>query len=154
MNRARTSEISGMPKVSTAIVTAIKNTSQKTNLPSIESGVCWVCDLSKNCLMPPFSIQPSKPVPWSPDYVRDKLYMVPREGVRNAVAHSGSDRITAVVRDHGGGFETGEPAGEGLGLRSMEGRASLLGGTFSLGPDPEGRARAVVRLPFAKERGA
>ena len=50
-----------------------------------------------------------------PDYVRDQLYMVLREGVRNAVAHSGSNWITvevgitprqvkAVVRDHGGGF--------------------------------------------------
>ncbi len=100
-----------------------------------------------------------------PDYVRDQLYMVLREGVRNAVAHSGSDRITveveitprqvtAVVRDHGGGFETGEPSKEGIGLRSMEERASILGGTFELGPDPEGGARAKVRLPLVKERGA
>ncbi|MBA3793933.1 MAG: ATP-binding protein, partial [Rubrobacter sp.] len=96
---------------------------------------------------------------------RDQLYMVLREGVRNAVAHSGSDRITvevgitprqvtAVVRDHGGGFDAQEPAQEGIGLRSMEERASLLGGTFELGPDPEGGARAKVRLPLVKERGA
>ena len=100
-----------------------------------------------------------------PDYVRDQLYMVLREGVRNAVAHSGSDRITvevgitprrvtAVVRDHGSGFETNAQSGEGIGLRSMEERASLLGGTFSLGPDPEGGARAEVRLPLMKERRA
>ncbi len=103
-----------------------------------------------------------------PDYVRDQLYMVLREGVRNAVAHSGSDRITvevgitprqvtAVVMDHGSGFDTEEPDREGIGLRSMEERASLLGGTFSLGPDPGdpgGGARAEVRLPLVKERGA
>ena len=100
-----------------------------------------------------------------PDYVRDQLYMVLREGVRNAVAHSGSDRITvevgisprqvtAVVMDHGSGFDTEEPDREGIGLRSMEERASLLGGTFSLGPDPAGGARAEVRLPLVKERGA
>jgi len=28
-----------------------------------------------------------------PDYVRDQLYMILREGVRNAVAHSGADSI-------------------------------------------------------------
>lgn len=98
-----------------------------------------------------------------PDYVRDQLYMVLREGVRNAVAHSGSDRITvevgitprqvtAVVRDHGSGFDVEEPDQEGIGLRSMEERASLLGGTFSLGPDPGGGARAEVRLPLVRER--
>ena len=32
-----------------------------------------------------------------PDYVRDQLYMVLREGVRNAVAHSGSERIEVEV---------------------------------------------------------
>ena len=100
-----------------------------------------------------------------PDYVRDQLYMVLREGVRNAVAHSGSDRITvkvgitprqvtAVVRDHGSGFEAGGPDKEGIGLRSMEERAELLGGAFKLGPDPGGGARAEVRLPLLKERGA
>ncbi len=100
-----------------------------------------------------------------PDYVRDQLYMVLREGVRNAVAHSGSDRITvevgitprqvvAVVRDHGDGFDAEKPAREGIGLRSMEERASLLGGTFSLKPDPDGGARAEVRLPLVRERGA
>ena len=100
-----------------------------------------------------------------PDYVRDQLYMVLREGVRNAVAHSDSHRITvevgitpkqvtAVVRDHGSGFDAEEPEQEGIGLRSMEERASLLGGTFSLGADPEGGARAEVRLPLMREKGA
>ncbi len=99
-----------------------------------------------------------------PDYVRDQLYMVLREGVRNAVAHSGSakisvevgvtpKRVTAVVRDHEGGFETESVAPEGMGLRSMKERASLLGGTFSLEPDPEGGARAEVRLPLVREKG-
>ena len=98
-----------------------------------------------------------------PDYVRDQLYMVLREGVRNAVAHSGSDRITvevgiiprqvtAVVRDHGSGFDTEEKAREGIGLRSMEERASLLGGAFTLGPDPGGGTRAEVRLPLVREK--
>jgi hypothetical protein len=39
MNCARTSEIAVMPIVSTAIEIATKNTSQKTSLPRIETGV-------------------------------------------------------------------------------------------------------------------
>lgn len=93
-----------------------------------------------------------------PDYVRDQLYMVLREGVRNAVAHSGSDRIevevsitprcvTARVRDHGTGFDAGNGTTEGLGLSSMRERVSLLGGTFEMVGEGGG-ASAVVRLPL------
>src|SRR5215210_3626877 len=64
MNWAKTSEIAEIPKVSTAIVMAMKKTSQKTSLPRMERGVWLVWDLSKNCFMPPFSIQPSKPMLW------------------------------------------------------------------------------------------
>jgi signal transduction histidine kinase len=98
-----------------------------------------------------------------PDYVRDQLYMVLREGVRNAVAHSNSDHVcveveispphvTACVRDHGTGFEAEDGTTEGLGLRSMAERAGLLGGTFELTPEPGGGARAEVRLPLTPEK--
>ena len=97
-----------------------------------------------------------------PDYVRDQLYMVLREGVRNAVAHSGSRRIgveaaitpthvTAVVRDHGTGFDPEDGTTEGLGLSSMEERVSLLGGTFEIVSEPGGGARAEIRLPLVRE---
>ena len=97
-----------------------------------------------------------------PDYVRDQLYMVLREGVRNAVAHSGSDRIeveiditpmhvTARVRDHGAGFEAEDGTTEGLGLSSMEERVSLLGGVFELVSEQSGGASAEVRLPLMRE---
>ncbi|MGH3148168.1 MAG: sensor histidine kinase, partial [Rubrobacter sp.] len=92
------------------------------------------------------------------------LYMVLREGVRNAVAHSGTDRIeveveitprhvTAYVRDHGGGFDAEDGTTEGLGLSSMKERVSLLGGTFEMVPEPGGGARAEVRLPLMQEKG-
>src|ERR671916_994396 len=64
MNWAKTSEIAEIPKLSTAIVMAMKKTSQKTSLPRIESGVWLVWDRSKNCFMPPLSIQPWKPMLW------------------------------------------------------------------------------------------
>src|SRR5918998_236306 len=65
MNWAKTSEIAEIPKVSTAIVMAMKKTSQNISLPKMESGVWLVCDLSKNCFMPPLFIQPWKPMLWS-----------------------------------------------------------------------------------------
>jgi hypothetical protein len=64
MNWAKTSEIAEIPRVSTAIVMAMKKTSQKMSLPKIDRGVWLVWDLSKNCFMPPLSIQPSKPMLW------------------------------------------------------------------------------------------
>lgn len=98
-----------------------------------------------------------------PDYLRDQLYMVLREGVRNAVAHSGSERIevgvsitprhvTARVRDHGTGFDPEDGTTEGLGLSSMKERVSLLGGSFGLVPEEGGGARAEVRLPLMREK--
>jgi signal transduction histidine kinase len=98
-----------------------------------------------------------------PDYVRDQLYMVLREGVRNAVAHSGSDRIeiyveisaehvTAYVQDHGTGFDaTNGDVGEGIGLNAMEERISLLDGTFELTSEPGVGAKALVRLPLVEK---
>ena len=98
-----------------------------------------------------------------PDYVRDQLYMVLREGVRNAAAHSGSDRIevevgitpkhvTARVRDHGTGLNVEDGTTQGLGLSSMKERVSLLVGSFGLVPEPGGGAKAEVSLPLMREK--
>lgn len=93
-----------------------------------------------------------------PDFVRDQLYLILREGVRNAVAHSGTDRMSvevavtpegvrAAIADRGLGAET--PPSEGLGISSMRERAELLGGAFELASDPERGTRIEVRLPLA-----
>jgi signal transduction histidine kinase len=98
-----------------------------------------------------------------PDYVRDQLYMVLREGVRNAVAHSGSEwidvevgiaprQVTARVRDHGVGLDTEDGTTEGLGLSSMKERVSLLNGTFELVPESDGGTRAEISLPLMREK--
>ncbi len=101
-----------------------------------------------------------------PEYVRDQLYMMLREGVRNAIAHSGSGRLSvevkivprevrAIVRDHGIGFDPGEdPPTEGTGLQSMRERAELLKGTLEIVPEPGGGARAEVHLPLMREKGS
>jgi signal transduction histidine kinase len=98
-----------------------------------------------------------------PNYVRDQLYMVLREGVRNAVAHSGSERIEvdvsitprhvfARVRDHGTGLDPEDGITEGLGLSSMEERVELLGGSFELVPGPGDGTKAEVSLPLMREK--
>jgi signal transduction histidine kinase len=96
-----------------------------------------------------------------PDYVRDQLYMILREGVRNAVAHSGADSIaveakisprevTALVWDHGPGFENSEAVTEGIGLSSMRERAELLNGSFEVSSEPDRGAVVKVRLPLVR----
>ncbi len=93
------------------------------------------------------------------DYVRDQLYMILREGVRNAVAHSGADNVTvevkispkevvALVWDRGLGFETSEAITEGMGLQSMRERAELLNGSFEITSDLNRGAVVRVRLPL------
>jgi len=94
-----------------------------------------------------------------PDYVRDQLYMILREGVRNAVAHSGADSVTvevkisprevvALVWDRGLGFETSEAVTEGMGLKSMRERAELLNGSFEITSESDRGAVVRVRLPL------
>lgn len=99
-----------------------------------------------------------------PDYVRDQLYMVLREGVRNAVAHSGTESIVvevkisprevvALVWDHGLGFETSNAVSEGVGLTSMRERAELLDGSFEVVSGEERGTTLKVRLPLVREKG-
>ena len=98
-----------------------------------------------------------------PDYVRDQLYMILREGVRNAVAHSGADSIMvevkispkeveALVWDHGEGFEQSEAVSEGVGLSSMRERTKLLGGSFKVISGEERGTTLEVRLPLMREK--
>lgn len=98
-----------------------------------------------------------------PDYVRDQLYMVMREGVRNAIAHSGSESIVvevqisprevvALIWDHGNGFETSEAVSEGIGLSSMRERTELLGGSFGIISGPERGTTLKVTLPLMREK--
>lgn len=99
-----------------------------------------------------------------PDFVRDQLYLVLREGVRNAVAHSGSDRleievsitpkeVLAIIRDEGLGFDAADPEAEGVGLDSMKERVELLGGVFELASKPDGGTRAEVHMPLVRRGG-
>ena len=98
-----------------------------------------------------------------PDYVRDQLYMVLREGVRNAVAHSDAEgvtvevsiaprEVTAKVWDRGEGFEASDDLTEGIGLESMRERVELLGGTFAVSAQPRRGTTVEARLPLVRAR--
>lgn len=81
-------------------------------------------------------------------HVRDQVFLVVRESIRNAVKHSGasniriklsvsSNRIRVDIRNDGRGFDpkTAEHAG-GVGLTSMRERIDLLGGKLELSSTP------------------
>lgn len=80
------------------------------------------------------------------DEQKTQLYWIAQEAVTNARKYAKadliriclgatSDGLVLVVEDDGEGFDASAEA-EGLGLRSMEYRSELLGGTFSLESTP------------------
>ncbi|MDQ3506602.1 MAG: histidine kinase [Actinomycetota bacterium] len=98
-----------------------------------------------------------------PDRVRDQLYMVMREGLRNAVSHSGGESIRmeveisdgevmAAVEDWGDGFDTSSDSADGVGLRSMRERARLMRGSFDITSHPGDGTRAEVQVPLRKRK--
>ena len=86
------------------------------------------------------------------------LYRIAQEAVRNAVRHSGADRITIrlaapggevalTVIDNGIGLPPPGPPHRGVGLRLMAHRSSLIGGRFVAESPPEGGTRIACILP-------
>jgi signal transduction histidine kinase len=101
----------------------------------------------------------------TPQVMHNELFLILREGIRNAVTHSGADKITvevditencvrAIVKDNGRGFEPREKAARanGTGLASMRERTSLLGGTISLVSAPNKGTKVEVLLPLPGRR--
>ena len=95
------------------------------------------------------------------DEVREQLFLVLREAVRNTVSHSGAskvsvevrtdeERIVGVVEDDGRGFERkSSERAEAGGLAYMAERASLLGGTCSIESAPGEGTRVETSFPFS-----
>jgi PAS domain S-box-containing protein len=86
------------------------------------------------------------------------LYRITQEAVRNAVRHgkagqiviglkTGKSRIVLSVRDNGSGFPLKPPKSQGLGLRIMDHRASVLGGAVLVRKSPKGGTTVVCSIP-------
>jgi signal transduction histidine kinase len=96
-----------------------------------------------------------------PARTRDQMFLILREAVRNAVAHSGMGLVRVVLRisegeamgiveDDGGGFDPDEVKqrdGSG-GLLYMEERATLVGGRLRLESAPDRGTRVAVEVPL------
>ena len=85
------------------------------------------------------------------------LYRIAQESTHNALKHSHATRVEIEVsrqpghlelsvRDNGTGF-TGPQASAGLGLRTMEQRARLIGGRLEVRPHPDGGIEVVCSVP-------
>lgn len=87
------------------------------------------------------------------------LYRITQEAINNAVRHGGAQRVCVrlesnngtnrlMVEDDGAGFDPRErPSAPGVGLRLMNYRASVIGGTFSISSEPGQGARAECTFP-------
>jgi PAS domain S-box-containing protein len=92
--------------------------------------------------------------------VREQLFLVLREAVRNAVSHSGASKVSVTVRidregivgvveDDGRGFERKlRERPEAGGLAYMAERASLMGGTCSIESAPGEGTRVETSFPL------
>ncbi len=95
----------------------------------------------------------------APQEVRDQLFLILREGVRNAVSHAEAERISVavevtpdkifgLVEDDGRGFDP-PPGHAGGGIESMRERAALVGGSLRLESTPGG-TRIEVTVPLSR----
>lgn len=86
------------------------------------------------------------------------LYRVLMELINNTIKHAGADRIAIDMKtnrgvlfccysDNGKGLP-GEWSGKGLGMKGVEGRISVLGGTFEAGNNEKGSFQATFSVPF------
>src|SRR5215210_6074975 len=117
------------------------------------------------CPQPQSTTVPADSVSRLPPHVRSQIFSVLREGVRNAVQHSGADHVliefgvtqevaTGSVEDDGRGLQEaqnndgGGNGVAGVGLRSMKERAALLGGQLHLLSRPGGGTRVEITVPL------
>jgi signal transduction histidine kinase len=84
-----------------------------------------------------------EPVQISDTVVATHLYRIAQEAVHNAIRHGHAGKIeirlakcgtmvALVIADDGSGIRSGEPTHQGMGLRNMKYRASIIGGNVTL----------------------
>ena len=94
------------------------------------------------------------------------LFRIVQEGLRNLKKHSGATKaqvrlsrtggkLFVSVSDEGVGFEVHDLGGKtGLGIRSMEERASLMGGRFEIHSKPGKGTRIEAWIPIIERKNA
>jgi signal transduction histidine kinase len=92
--------------------------------------------------------------------VENAVYRIVQEGLTNALAHSGSKRIRVelvqrgsrleiCIQDWGSGFTWDRVGEDAFGLKGIQERARLLGGTAKIDTTPGEGTRIAVDLPIA-----
>ncbi|MDJ0466246.1 histidine kinase [Streptomyces sp. H27-C3] len=100
---------------------------------------------------------------WIPESHRQELFLIIRECLHNALAHSGASRIvaellisptasTCTVTDNGVGIAPHLPAGNGI--TAMRERVASLSGHFRLSSVPGQGTQAHIHIPLSKTRSA
>lgn len=111
------------------------------------------------------SVNCPAPVTIHDNTVATHLYRIAREAVHNAIRHGRAkfivisllnedDRLILGVKDDGIGFPKTPANPNGLGLRLMQYRAGLMGGSLAVQPDAEGGTSVVCLLNGARWRVA
>jgi signal transduction histidine kinase len=103
--------------------------------------------------------------PQSPS-LEERLYLICREALSNAVRHSGADRLdvgaavsedilTLSIQDNGHGFDvaaraeaSADDAEQGIGLQTMCERAAALGGVCEVRSQPGRGTTVCIRIPL------
>jgi PAS domain S-box-containing protein len=142
---------------------SIRNLSIKLRRPEVSRGLeAALSDLLRDVVPPTanFDLSAEGDETLVPSETRAQVFLILREALRNAVAHSGCSRITVrlgilpeeivgSVEDDGRGFRAQalQPADHN-GLKSMQERASLLGGTLDVSSAPGRGTTVKVTIPL------
>src|SRR5580692_5933970 len=98
------------------------------------------------------------PVELDNDTESTHLYRIAQEAVSNATRHARASaiwirleqvdgRLILEVQDSGIGLQAGGNRGKGVGLRLMEHRCGMIGGSFAIEPRPDGGTCIVCSVP-------
>jgi len=102
--------------------------------------------------------QGDPPVPVSDQALASQLFRIAQEAVSNAIRHGKATHIQiqlkeqrgklfVAITDNGTGFPKTMPKQNGMGLRIMQSRAGMIGGTLVLDHNPAGGAKVVCSVP-------
>jgi signal transduction histidine kinase len=98
------------------------------------------------------------PVEFLPPAVATHLYRIAQEAVSNAIKHgkapevqirieSAGDRVILSVSDNGSGIASPQPRARGMGLRIMDYRAGMIGGSLSIAKNPQSGTTVQCAVP-------